>query len=75
VPCVSVLGPNIPQLTASSLELCEVVRVGGLACSPCARRTCPLGHHRCMHELAPEAVAAAADRVLARTTGHRAVPA
>lgn len=69
VPCVSVLGPNVPQLTASSLELCEVVRLEGLACSPCAQRTCPLGHHRCMRELAPEAVVAAAERVLARARG------
>jgi len=70
VPCVSVLGPNIPQLTASSLELCEIVRVEGLPCSPCARRTCPLGHHRCMRQLAPEAVVVAAERVLARTARH-----
>jgi heptosyltransferase-2 len=73
VPCVSILGPNIPQLTASSLELCEVVRVEGLACSPCARRTCPLGHHRCMNDLAPEAVVAAAERVLARAAPRRGV--
>jgi lipopolysaccharide heptosyltransferase II len=73
VPCVSVLGPNIPELTASSLELCEVVRVQGLACSPCARRKCPLGHHRCMRGLAPEAVVAAAERVLARSVAHRGV--
>jgi len=75
VPCVSILGPNVPQLTASSLERCEVVRVADLPCSPCARRTCPLGHHRCMHELAPEAVAAAAERVLARAVPPHAVPA
>jgi heptosyltransferase-2 len=75
VPCVSVLGPNIPQLTASSLERCEVVRLGGLPCSPCARRTCPLGHHRCMRGLAPEAVAAAAERALARAAASSVQPA
>ncbi len=64
VPCVSILGPNIPELTASSLERCEIVRLETLACSPCARRVCPLGHHRCMRELDPEVVAAAASRVL-----------
>jgi heptosyltransferase-2 len=66
VPCVSIMGPNVPELTASSLEWCEVVRVEGLACSPCAQRRCPLGHHRCMAEIGPEPVVAAAERLLAR---------
>ncbi len=64
-PCVCVMGPNLPSLTASSLELCELVRVD-LECSPCAERTCPLGHHRCMSAIPPERVAAAALRVMAR---------
>jgi heptosyltransferase-2 len=67
VPCVTILGPNIPQLTASSLERCEVVRLTDLDCSPCAERTCPLSHHRCMQELGVEAVLAGAERVLARS--------
>ena len=66
VPCVTILGPNIPQLTATSLERCEVVRLEGLECSPCAERTCPLGHHRCMQDLSVEAVLAGVERVLAR---------
>jgi len=65
VPCVSILGPNVPELTASSLELCEVVRVE-LECSPCAERVCPLGHHRCMTLVMVEQVVAAAKRVLER---------
>ena len=66
VPCVSVMGPNFPELTASSLERCEVVRVEGLECSPCLQRTCPLGHHRCMQDLTPDRVLAAAERVSKR---------
>jgi heptosyltransferase II len=66
VPCVSVMGPNFPELTATSLDLCRVVRVEGLECSPCAQRVCPLGHHRCMRDLAPERVLEAAHDVLAR---------
>ena len=65
VPCVTLMGPNFPELTASSLEFAEVVRLEGLDCAPCLRRTCPLGHHRCMRDLKPEKALAAADRLLA----------
>jgi len=65
VPCVTVMGPNFPALTASALERCEVVRLAGLECAPCLERVCPLGHHRCMKALAPEAVLEAAARLLA----------
>jgi len=68
VPCVSVMGPNFPELTATSLERCRVVRVEGLECSPCIERTCPLGHHRCMRELSPATVVAAARELLAQET-------
>lgn len=71
VPCVSVIGPNFPELTATSLELCRVVRVEGLACAPCLERVCPLGHHRCMTELGVERVLAAAEDVLARAPAAR----
>lgn len=64
-PCVSVMGPNLPALTASSLEFCEVVRKEDLLCSPCLERVCPLEHHACMVELASASVVAAAERVLA----------
>lgn len=60
VPCVTVMGPNFPELTATSLERCRVVRLEGLECSPCLSRRCPLGHHRCMEELEPSAVIEAA---------------
>ncbi len=69
VPCVTVMGPNFPELTASSLERCEVVRLEGLECAPCLERVCPLGHHRCMNALAPERAVEAAARLLARGAG------
>jgi heptosyltransferase-2 len=66
VPCVSVMGPNFPELTASSLELARVVRVEGLECSPCLERVCPLRHHRCMRELTVDRVMDAVREVSAR---------
>lgn len=65
VPCVTIMGPNIPELTATSLELAEVVRID-LECSPCMERVCPLGHHRCMTGIEPARVVAAAHRVVAK---------
>jgi heptosyltransferase-2 len=69
VPCVTVMGPNFPELTASSLERTEVVRLEDLECAPCLERTCPLEHHRCMRALQPERAIAAAERLLARAGG------
>ncbi len=66
VPCVTILGPNFPELTASSLELVRVVRREGLECSPCLHRRCPLGHHRCMRTIPPGQVLEAVEDVLAR---------
>ena len=51
VPCVTIMGPNSPELTASSLEWCTIVRIEDLECSPCMERVCPLGHHRCMQDI------------------------
>jgi heptosyltransferase-2 len=66
VPCVSVMGPNFPEVTATSLDLAAIARVEGLECAPCLRKSCPLGHHRCMQDLAADRVIALADDVLAR---------
>ena len=65
VPTVSVMGPNFPELTATSLERARIVRVEGLECSPCLERVCPLGHHRCMRDLGPDRVLAAALELVA----------
>jgi heptosyltransferase-2 len=75
VPCVSVLGPNFPEVTATSLDLAAIVRVEGLECSPCLRKRCPLGHHRCMRDLDPERVLASALEVLGRERGPGRKPA
>jgi heptosyltransferase-2 len=71
VPCVSILGPNFPEVTGTSLELVSIVRVEGLECSPCLRKECPLAHHRCMRDLAPETALGAALDVLGRARSAR----
>jgi heptosyltransferase-2 len=70
VPCVSVMGPNFPEVTATSLERCTVVRVEHLECAPCLQKRCPLEHHRCMRDLAPERVVAAALALLGCSPVH-----
>ncbi len=61
VPCVTIMGPNFPELTATSLEHCTVVRSAPLECQPCIQRTCPLGHHRCMQDIPVASVVEAAE--------------
>jgi heptosyltransferase-2 len=64
VPCVSVMGPNLPELTATSLERARIVRRSDLPCAPCMERECPLGHHACLSALPPDAAVAAANELL-----------
>jgi heptosyltransferase-2 len=70
VPCVSILGPSDPDLTATSLQRCEIVRIADLECSPCGRRDCLLGHHLCMRGIGVERVVEAAERALARAAAE-----
>lgn len=47
-----------------------------LACAPCGRRVCPLGHHRCMRDLTVDQVLAAVGQTLERSEvrGQRPEP-
>ena len=54
-PTVVLHGPMDPRLSRSEHpQLVEMRR--DLPCSPCGRRTCPLGHHDCMRQLSVEDV-------------------
>jgi heptosyltransferase II len=54
-PQIAVFGPSDPQRTGPRNPQAQVLRLG-LECSPCNKRVCPLGHHRCLEELQPEQV-------------------
>jgi heptosyltransferase-2 len=60
-PQVALFGPSDPIRTGPRSPAAQVLRLG-LDCSPCNKRICPLGHHRCLEELFPESVLAALPR-------------
>jgi heptosyltransferase-2 len=64
-PVVALFGPTHIEWTETyfAKEICLQKK---LACGPCQQRVCPLGHHRCMRELTPAEVLAAAERLLFR---------
>jgi heptosyltransferase-2 len=55
VPLVGLYGPTLP-IWGENNTARETALSTSIACLGCARRTCPLGHHRCMTELSVEQV-------------------
>lgn len=62
VPSVSIFGPTDAARTVIPGASRVVQKL--LACQPCYRRECPLGHHRCMAEISVDDVYDAALAVL-----------
>jgi heptosyltransferase-2 len=60
-PTVAIFGPTVPDFGFGPLSPhASIVGHDSLPCRPCDRhgpQRCPLGHHRCMRELTPAAVA------------------
>ncbi|MCU0863279.1 MAG: lipopolysaccharide heptosyltransferase II [Planctomycetes bacterium] len=65
-PVVCLMGPNDPNYTNYCMEHTVLIRKD-LPCSPCQRKVCPLGHHRCMRDITVDEVFAAGQGLLQRS--------
>ena len=65
VPTVALIGPTDPRLGRSDPGGCTEIR-RDLACSPCGRKECPLGHHDCLRLVTVDEVGQAALALLDR---------
>ena len=57
-PLVAIFGSSTPGHTPPMTTQAKTLHLG-LECSPCFKRTCPLGHTRCLTDIQPEQVLAA----------------
>lgn len=62
-PLVAVYGSTSPAFTPPLAEVVSIEQIE-VDCGPCFQRECPLGHLKCLQQLAPARIIAALDRLL-----------
>ena len=65
-PLLAIYGATSPGFTPP-MGTRASLQVSDIDCAPCFQRECPLGHHRCMREILPAAVADKLQALLAET--------
>ena len=71
LPVITLFGPTEIGWTRTHYRR-EICLQHAVPCGPCARRTCPLGHHECMRSLSVDRVYAAVLAQLATAAGASA---
>jgi lipopolysaccharide heptosyltransferase II len=75
-PSIGIFGPTSPWHWAPLNPLAAVIETTSeLPCRPCHEPVCRLAHHRCMRDIAPDQVLAAAREALAKAAARPQVPA
>ena len=65
IPSIGIFGPTNPWHGPLNPLTATIEAKSELACRPCHKPVCRLGHHRCMREISPEEVLAATRSALA----------
>jgi heptosyltransferase-2 len=75
-PSIGIFGPTSPWHWAPLNPLAAVIETESeLPCRPCHKPTCRLVHHRCMRDISPDEVLAAAYRALGKAAARPEMPA